>query len=226
MNIEPVKPIISIIVPINNLEMYMEKCVESILNQTLTNIEVILVNDGSTDRSGEICEEFAQKDSRVKVIQQEYKGVNSARNAGLSTARGEFIGFVDGDDRIDVNMYTTLYKLCLDSESDIGICKLGREISGSIINGDSNELVQEFDHIESMKQLFKGVLYRFSLCNKLFNKKCFKNVTFPEGRIHEDLSTTYKLFANGNKAIFSNYIGYIYIKRENSILTKKYNEKR
>lgn len=82
------------------------------------------------------------------------------------------------------------------------------------------------EHLESMQQLFKGELYRFSLCNKLFKKKCFDKITFPEGRIHEDLSTTYRLFANSDKAIFTNYIGYIYIKRENSILTAIFSEKR
>jgi glycosyltransferase involved in cell wall biosynthesis len=219
-------PAISIIVPIYNLETYLEKCVESILAQTFTDIEVILVNDGSTDRSGRICDRLVQQDSRINVIHKEYGGVSSARNVGVEASKGEFIGFVDGDDRIDLNMYQTLYKLCKSTGSDISICKLGREVNGKLINEDSKNFIKELDHNEAMRQLFKGILYRFSLCNKLFKKSCFNNVTFPEGRIHEDLSTTYKLFANANKVIYINYLGYIYIKRENSILTKRYNEKR
>jgi glycosyltransferase involved in cell wall biosynthesis len=220
------KPEISIIVPVYNVELYLKKCIDSILAQTFTNFEVILVNDGSIDKSGEICNEYARVDQRVKVINQNYGGVSAARNAGLKLASGEYIGFVDGDDRIDKNMYKRMFELCMETESDISICKLGREIDGRLINTGQDDFVKEMDNTEAMRQLFKGVLFRFSLCNKLFKRSCFKGVKFPEGRIHEDLSTTYRLFANASKAVYTDYIGYIYIKRQNSILTSKFNEKR
>jgi len=221
------KPAISIIVPVHNVELYISKCLDSILNQTFTNFEVILVNDGSTDKSGTICDEYSRKDIRIKVIHKEYGGVSSARNSGLKIAQGSYIGFVDGDDRIDINMYEELYKLCTDSCSDISICKLGREVDGKLINSvQDEEFIKEMDNTEALKQLFNGILYRFSLCNKLFSKTCFKNVQFPEGRIHEDLSTTYKIFSNSRKAVYKNYIGYIYVKRNNSILTSRFSEKR
>ncbi|WP_160722255.1 glycosyltransferase family 2 protein [Bacillus sp. USDA818B3_A] len=220
------KPIISVIVPVYNVESYIKSCVDSILAQSFLEFELLLVDDGSNDTSGEICDEYARKDRRVRVVHKEYGGVSSARNLGVTLAQGDYISFVDSDDRIDEEMLQVLYDLCMQTDSDIGICKLGREINGRIINSDQSEFEKELTHNEAMKELFKGNLYRFSLCNKLFKKHCFKGVSFPEGRIHEDLSTTYRLFANSSKAVFTNFIGYIYIKRENSILTASYNQKR
>ena len=219
-------PIISIIVPIYNVGKYLPKCIESILNQTFKNFELILVNDGSTDNSGVVCDDYAKKDTRIKVIHKYNGGLSSARNAGLYVAKGEYIGFVDPDDYIDKNMYEKLYRLCIDNNSDIAICRFNREINGKIQNKESTEEIIELNNMEAMNELFKGNLYRFSLCNKLFSKKCFNDVLFPEERIHEDLSTTYKLFANSKKAVYINYCGYIYVRRENSILTSTYNEKR
>lgn len=219
-------PIISIIVPIYNVGKYLPKCIESILNQTFKNFELILVNDGSTDNSGVVCDDYAKKDTRIKIIHKSNGGVSSARNAGLYVAKGEYIGFVDPDDYIDKNMYEKLYRLCIDNNSDIAICRFNREINGKIQNKESTEEIIELNNMEVMNELFKGNLYRFSLCNKLFSKKCFNDVLFPKERIHEDLSTTYKLFANSKKAVYINYCGYIYVRRENSILTSTYNEKR
>lgn len=220
------KPEISIIVPVYNVENYINGCIDSILNQEFKNFELILVNDGSTDKSGFICDEYEKKDDRVKVIHQEYKGVSAARNIGINNASGNYIGFVDSDDYIYKDMYSTLYNLCEQTNSDIGVCKLFREIDGNIINLDDNLIIKEMDNEEAMKELFKGILYRFSLANKLFKKSCFNGVEFPEGRIHEDLSTTYKLFANSVKAVYTNSTGYVYVKRNNSILTSIYSEKR
>jgi len=219
-------PAVSIIVPVYNVEDYLEPCIESILQQTFTDFELILVNDGSTDGSADICDRYAYADERVRVFHKDYGGVSSARNIGICRAKGDFIGFVDSDDRIDRNMYQILYRHCLDSGSDIAVCKLGREIDGKLINATDHDLVLEMNNQTAMKEMFKGHLYRFSLCNKLFKRKCFANIQFPEGRIHEDLSTTYKLFAQAQKVIFTSYIGYIYIKRENSILTKTYDMRR
>lgn len=220
------KPEISIIVPVYNVERYLGKCLDSILIQTFVNFEIIVVNDGSTDLSGSICDEYSKRDQRIIVIHKKNGGLSSARNAGIRVAKGKYIGFVDSDDYIDINMYKTLYKLCENTNSDIGICKFLREGNGQLQSKENDKLILELDHLEGMRQLFKGELYRFSVCNKLFKKSCFKEIQFPEGRIHEDLSTTYKLFARANKSVFTNYAGYIYVKREESILTTKYNNKR
>lgn len=221
-----INPKVSIIVPVYNVENYLENCIESILNQTLQDIELILVNDGSTDGCRKICDEYAKKDNRITVIHKDYGGVSSARNAGLDISKGKYIGFVDSDDYVDLEMYDKLYKLCESNNSDIAVCKLGRVINGKLINNEENLFIKDLNNNEAIEELFKGILYRFSLCNKLFKKSCFKEISFPEGRIHEDLSTTYKLFANADKVTYTNYIGYFYVKRNNSILTKTYNEKR
>ncbi|MED1205207.1 glycosyltransferase family 2 protein [Heyndrickxia acidicola] len=220
------KPTISIIVPVFNVCRYLEDCIKSILNQSFTSFEIILVNDGSEDASGQICEKYKAIDKRVKVLHQKYGGVSVARNAGLDRAEGEYIGFVDGDDRIEKDMFHELYRLSVNTASDIAICGLKREQNGIVDNAPKEVIMKELSHEEAIRELFKGTLYRFSLCNKLFKKSCFKNVRFPNGHIHEDLATTYKLFANSKKAVFTSMKGYIYIKRPNSILTSNYNAKR
>jgi glycosyltransferase involved in cell wall biosynthesis len=220
------KPMISIIVPVYNDETYLAQCFDSILNQTFTNFEIIAINDGSVDESGTICKAYAKMDNRIKVVHQKKKGVSAARNLGIASATGDYIGFVDGDDYVEMDMYEKMYQACKKTGSNISICKLGREIDGRLRNELNEYYTREMSNMEAMKELFKGNLYRFSLCNKLFDKKCFTGITFPEGRIHEDLSTTYRLFANAEKVVYLNYIGYIYVKRKDSILTKSYYEKR
>ncbi|MGL5749960.1 MAG: glycosyltransferase family 2 protein [Paraclostridium sp.] len=217
------KPDISIIVPVYNVENYLKKCLDSIVSQSFKNIEIIIVNDGSTDNSREICDEYKKKDNRIKVIHKENEGLSSARNRGIDISKGKYIGFIDSDDWIDKYMYEKLYNLCEKTSSDIGICNFFRNENERNVE---DEVVIELDNIEGMRELFKGNLYRFSACNKLFKKSCFENIIFPEGRVHEDLSTTYKVFSNANKIVYTNYLGYFYFVRENSILTSKYNEKR
>ncbi len=217
------KPEISIIVPVYNVEDYLGRCLDSILNQSFKDIEIIVVNDGSTDNSGIICDNYSKKNSIIKVIHKKNGGLSSARNRGLEVAQGKYIGFVDSDDWIDKYMYEKLYNLCEDRNADIGICNFFRNESNRNVD---DEVITELNNINGIRELFKGNLYRFSACNKLFKKSCFTNITFPEGRVHEDLSTTYKVFANADKVVHTKYRGYFYFIRENSILTSKYNEKR
>lgn len=218
---------ISIIVPIYNVETYLPKCIDSILNQTFKNFELILVNDGSPDRCGAICDRYAKLDSRIKVIHKDNGGVSSARNAGLDTAKGNYIGFVDPDDYIDAEMYLRLFNLCEDRDADIAVCRNIREINGQIEQPRiySFEII-EMNCVESLKQMFIGNLYRFALWNKLYRRHCLEDIRFPEGRIHEDLSVNYLFFINAKKVVFTDYPGYIYVKRNESILTKNYNKDR
>ena len=116
------KPLVSVIVPIYNVEKYLSKCIESIINQTLSNIEIILINDGSTDSSGVIADNYAKNDSRIKVIHKKNGGQGSARNIGIELASGEYIGFVDSDDWIDLDMYEKLYNAAMNSRASIAIC--------------------------------------------------------------------------------------------------------
>ncbi|MFG6149944.1 glycosyltransferase family 2 protein [Halobacillus sp. B23F22_1] len=220
-------PAISIIVPVYNVEPYLRRCLDSILEQTFTDIEVIVVNDGSTDGSGEICDEFAEKDKRIRVIHKKNGGLSSARNAGLDIVKGEYIGFVDSDDYIDINMYKKLYELCIYTRSEISICTFGEVNEKNVsVPKKEKDLILEMDNNEGLRQLFKGEIYRFSVCNKLFNRKCMSNIKFPVGLLHEDLATSYQMFAKASKVVFTNFTGYMYFKRENSILNKEYHEGR
>ena len=217
---------VSIIVPVYNVEKYIDKCINSILNQTFKDFELILVDDGSTDSSGDICDKYREIDDRVIVIHKENGGLSSARNIGLKYSKGQYIGFIDGDDYVEKDMYKKLYSVCKDNNCEISICKFGHEVDGKYIGTQEDEYIKIMNNYEGMEELFRGVLYRVSSCNKLYKATIFKDITFPEGRIHEDLSTTYKLFSNANKVAYINYAGYIYVKRSNSILTSKYNKKR
>jgi glycosyltransferase involved in cell wall biosynthesis len=122
MEVNKPLPLISIIVPIYNIAEYASECIQSLINQTYKNIEIILVDDGSTDHSPAICDEFAEQDERIKVIHKRNGGLSDARNAGLDVATGEYIGFVDGDDWVDEDMYETLYHLIYEHQADISIC--------------------------------------------------------------------------------------------------------
>src|SRR5690554_5201221 len=147
------QPAISIIVPVYNLEAYVSKCLDSILTQTLENIEIIVVNDGSNDQSGEISDHYAKKDGRIKVIHKDYGGVSSARNVGVKAANGEYIGFVDGDDYIEPDMYEKLLLLCKSNNCDISVCHLGREIDGNLVSRTDGKIEHELSHIEAMREL-------------------------------------------------------------------------
>ncbi|MEG0087047.1 MAG: glycosyltransferase, partial [Niameybacter sp.] len=141
--VERTQPTLSIIVPVYNVEKYLPKCIESILAQSFTDFEVILIDDGATDKSGEICEEYANKDTRIKIIHKENGGLSSARNAGIELSNGNYIGFVDSDDFIHPQMYEILLREARSSNSDVVICRYkcwneGEE-QGQIIQQDINQ---------------------------------------------------------------------------------------
>ncbi|PGO33392.1 hypothetical protein CN984_04700 [Bacillus cereus] len=210
------KPKISIIVPVYNVAEYLEKCVESILNQTFVDFELILVNDGSKDQSGEICDEFAEKDSRIKVIHKKNAGLSVARNTGINAARGEYIGFVDSDDWIDPDMYEALYESCELSRSEISIIGM-REVS------EEGKTLMEYIPVHVN---LKEILKRAYAWNKLFKRELFvnNNLYFMEGKYYEDLELIPKLFIKCNKVTNVNKVGYNYLKRRGSITSDR-NEK-
>lgn len=171
-------PKVSVIVPVYNVEKYLSKCIDSIINQTLSNIEIILVNDGSTDNSGKIIDEYAKKDSRIKVIHKKNGGQGSARNAGLDIAKGEYIGFVDSDDWIDSNMYEKLYINAKEKSLDISIC--GRKIwsESNVLKCKidvKNEFIYNLQKI-LLEYIVDYLLYPYtvSTCNKIYKSKILK----------------------------------------------------
>lgn len=225
---ENTNDLISVIVPVYNVEKYLPQCINSILNQTITNLEIILVDDGSLDNSGKICDEFAKKDNRIIVIHKENNGLSSARNAGLEIAKGNYIGFVDSDDWLDENMYETLLKLIKDNDSDISCCKFFKTAnSEEKIPVVDSEIIQSFNNIEGLNNFYTDLYTQTVVAwNKLYKRKLFDNVIYPTGKIHEDEGTTYKLFYKTNKITYTNKPMYYYRTTPNSITTRKFNKKR
>ena len=165
-----INPFVSIIVPVYNVESYLRRCLNSILLQSYSNIEVIVVDDGSTDLSGTICDEYQKQDSRVKVIHKTNQGLGAARNTGLKIAKGEYISFVDSDDYIDLNMIEVLLEACLKTESEIAICAVEYELldNTKIINfTTSKETI--YSSQQAIQNLCSNKVISFSSCNKLYN---------------------------------------------------------
>ncbi|MCL1845527.1 MAG: glycosyltransferase [Defluviitaleaceae bacterium] len=212
---------ISVIVPIYNIEDYVEKCVESILAQTHAELEIILINDGSTDRSGEICNEFARRDKRVRVIHKENGGLSSARNAGLDAAVGEFIGFVDGDDFIAPNFFETLLLLMKEHDADVSMCSFNKVRNGVATPKLTPDPVpQIYPRLEAMRLLLLDKEIESYVWNKLYRAELFTGVRFPLGMIFEDVCVMYKIFGKIDRLVYAKIPNYNYVFRETSILNK------
>lgn len=214
---------ISIIVPIYNVEEYLESCIESILNQTFKSFELILVDDGSTDKSGEICDKYEEIDSRIKVIHKNNGGLSSARNAGLDIACGKYIGFVDSDDTIHPKMYEILYDLIKKYKVDMSFCNFKRTYE--IFNKEHQEIkvmeVTEMNNIEAINSLYDkeiGVNLVIA-CNKLYNKRLFNDIRYEIGRIHEDEFIAHRILYKCKKIAYTNNELYYYLQRQGSIMS-------
>ena len=168
-------PLLTIIIPVYNTEKYLERCVESVRNQTYDNLEIILIDDGSTDASGGICDRLAEEDGRIVVLHKKNGGQSSARNMGLDIATGELIGFVDSDDYIVPDMYETLYNLMNEYEAEISCCNFEkRGLKGhEEYNSDVLDEVSVFSREESLKTLLECKRIAYVVWNKLYKRKTF-----------------------------------------------------
>lgn len=219
--------LISVIVPVYNVEEYLHRCIDSILNQTYNNIEIILIDDGSTDNSGKICDEYALKDTRIKVIHKENGGLSNARNAGLNSMTGKYVTFIDSDDYIDSKFIQTLFINLKKCNVDISCCNMQRfKINKGIAQYQKkcNE-IEIFDNIEALNYIFYQKKIDSSVCNKLFKSNLFSGVFFPINRYFEDLAIIYKVILKAKKIVYININLYYYYQRKNSILHEA-NEKK
>ena len=212
---------LSIIIPIYNVAAYLPQTIESVLQQTFRDFELILVNNGSTDGSAEICDGYAKQDTRVRVIHQKNTGVSAARNAGVAAARGEYIGFTDSDDIIETDMYQVLLELAQRYGAQVVQCQHDR---ASGLNGSNRSTEPEvMDGSAFVRRLFTktGGVYtnQVSLCTKIFKRELFDGIIFPVGQVYEDEQETYKLCLKAKTLVETPDILYHYIKRENSIIT-------
>jgi len=213
---EMVKGRISVVVAVWNVEPFLRKCVKSLLNQTYPDIEIILVNDGSDDNSGKICDAFAKDESNVKVIHQKNQGVCAARNTGLAEVTGEFIGFVDPDDWATDDMYQYLYDNLIKYEADISCCRYYRVSRGEDTYVRTDGITYVYDTEEAINELVNNFTIRSIFWNKLFKRELFEDVQFPVGTIYEGTFLVHKIFEKANKIVFLPDAKYYYYDYENS----------
>ena len=214
---------VSVIVPIYNVEEYLEECLESIRNQTYTNIEVILVNDGSTDGSREICESYCEKDIRFRLINQENQGQSVARNRGFKESIGQYIMFVDSDDVVNTDVLEVLLPY-MKTDVDIVECEMTREKEAFFLNKIPT-IVFEGNSKEAILNCIAFRAVKFCAFTKLYRREIVEKIPFLEGYIYEDVFTGINYLKHIRKIIVVDYIGYYYRVRPNSTMTKSFNEK-
>lgn len=219
---------ISIIIPVYNVEQYLPQCLNSVIDQTYRNLEIILVNDGSTDSCPQICNEYAINDQRIKVIHQPNGGLSDARNAGLKRATGDFISYIDSDDVVSVNFCEQLLKTLLENKADVVECGfLAFETDRDLeeLSATSQELTEIYETEPAlellMQEYFKQVVW-----NKLYRREVVCHIQFPVGKINEDEFWTYKVFGNSKKIVKISDVLYFYRQQAESIMGKKYSLKR
>jgi glycosyltransferase involved in cell wall biosynthesis len=221
---------ISLIIPVYNVEKYINQCLDSVINQTYTNIQIILVDDGSTDGCPRICDEYKEKDTRIEVIHKKNGGLADARNAGLRIATGDYIGYVDSDDYIHPKMYEILIKSCIENKSEISMCRFqifentATEHDYAQINTKtftSDEILSAYIN-ENTEELITP-----SVWCKLFKKEIVEELKFPTGKLCEDIVYTTKAFRKADKIMYLDAELYYYRQRmgsimnDNSVLVKR-----
>lgn len=212
--------LISIIVPVYNVETYLSRCVDSICSQSYTNLEIILVDDGSTDHSGDICDRYQILDDRIKVIHQRNGGLSEARNTGINMARGQYLAFVDSDDFVDVKFVETLFNLVLMHDAEIAMCDYHKGEEDKFPKGKRKHKIQ-MRVAEDMLRNWHGKYKRLETiaCNKLYKRELFaeSGIRYPKGYYHEDIQTTHLLVNEADKVVFTDEKLYYYFHRKSSI---------
>lgn len=214
---------ISVIIPVYNVEEYLERCVDSVLAQTFTDIEVILVDDGSTDNSGKICDEYAEKDPRISVIHKENGGLSDARNSGIEAANGKYIGFVDSDDYIDTDMYEFLYGIAQKENADVAMCELYHCYAGKEIFRHPSDYYKVTDNIGAIHCVLESRITSVTTVNKLYLRELFNNLRFRKGKTAEDAFIMVDLLSKAKTVVITNAQKYYYFHRAGSITTKPFN---
>ena len=217
---------ISVIVPIYKVEKYLRRCIDSIINQTFKNIEIILVNDGSPDNCPKICEEYKNKDNRIIIINQENQGLSAARNSGIRIARGQYLVFIDSDDYIEEDMIEYLYEGIVKYDVDISCCGYVAVYDNGIkekITVPSEDTIYKKE--EALNILLLNGYIDVVAWNKLYKKELFNNILYPTGKLYEDMLTTYKLISVSDKILLRPKEKYFYCKRNDSIGGNQFSNK-
>lgn len=220
--------LISIIVPVYNVEKYLKRCIDSILAQTYQNIEVLLIDDGSPDDSGNICDGYTLIDSRVRVFHKENGGVSSARNLGLKEAKGDYIGFVDADDYIDSSMYEVLLNNLKNENADISVCSYYQEDNEGVFQKHwAKDEYRIINKDEQIKCLISNQYYTCSCCDRIIKKQLIKDVVFDESIKHyEDYLFLYSAIKKSAKTVFDSKSLYFYCNNLQSAARKPFDKKK
>ena len=215
---------ISVIIPVYNVKQYLEKAFSSVVNQTYKNLEIILVDDGATDGSGELCDELAKTDGRAKVCHKENGGLSSARNYGLKNATGEYVIFIDSDDYIHEEMIESLYEEAKKADADVSVCGI-MNVYSTKASPQCQEVTLRFEcgPKEFLKELLIGEKIPGSICNKLLKKEIADELSFPVGKIYEDAFYHLDLVQHAKKYVVTTKPYYNYYHRGDSITTQRYN---
>ncbi len=213
--------LVSIVVPVYNVEKYLKKCLNSIQKQTYKNLQIILVDDGSTDNSGKICDEYAKGDKRIEVIHKKNGGLSSARNAGIDKCSGEYIALVDSDDYIQKNMIGSLCRCCQKYAADIGCTnKVRVKSNGKKAPDFTSKEEQCLTNKEALRLML--VSYDPSAWDKIYRRELFDGIRFPEGKLYEDIATIPKLILKAKKVCYDGKVGYYYMQNDDSIVHKDF----
>lgn len=209
--------LISVVVPVYKVEKYINRCVDSILRQTYTNIEIILVDDGSPDRCGEICDEYKKKDSRISVIHKENGGLSDARNAGTLTAKGTYITYIDSDDWVADEYIEILYSAIKKNNCSLSVCGFIK-VSDYKTIGVIKDKLTIFNNVEALQEMLYQKSFDNSACGKLYETSIMQNNLFPVGKWYEDLFTIYKVLAQSGDVVYVDSQLYYYWTNPNSIM--------
>ena len=208
-------PYLSIIIPVYNKAEYLASCVDSILKQTFTDFELILVDDGSTDGSGAWCDHYARSDQRVVVIHQVNQGVSAARNSGLNAAKGSYIGFADGDDQLEPDMYELLLALANEHQADVAVCGVKKVFPNKVELFYGTNQTRIYDRDGALDALLRKEFLR-SVYDKVYKANVAKSTAF-EGRINEDILYNFTVLQKASKTVFYDVMKYNYIIRDSSV---------
>lgn len=211
-------PLISIIVPVYNVESYLQRCLDSIISQTYSNLEIILVDDGSPDKCPQICDKYATGDNRIVVIHKENGGLSDARNVGLNICKGEYISFIDSDDWVSLEYINELYTSIKETNADIAIVNHKHVTSFPTREIQEKRCIKLFSKQQALFELIAKQHQPFVVSwGKLYRKEMFSNIRFPKGKYHEDEFTSHLLINAATKIVYSNKTLYFYFQRSNSI---------
>lgn len=216
---------VSVIVPVYNVEKYLKKCIDSLLIQTYEDIEIILIDDGSTDSSGEICDSYSKKDSRIKVIHKKNGGLSDARNKGLDLASGQWVTFVDSDDYVTKNYVERLLSLLIANNADISIATYTYITEKKYKNRETGELAVMTPEI-AIKRLLMDDGFDMGAWAKMYRTEYFNKVRFPKGKLFEDSLVTCQIIAQSNKVAFESKSVYFYVNRRDSITNAKFTKRK